>query len=1129
MRAKVLTILLLLLLLPSVLQAQTRKISINAKNQTVAQVMKEIEQKSGFTFLYKDDAVDTKRRVSVSATDEDVLEILKKVFAGTSTEAEIVNRNINLVKSNKPAAQSSRPVRVSGTIRDAAGPVVGAVIQAGDVHAITDGNGNFSLSVPSNASLEVSCLGYATQQIPVNGRGKIDILLEEDAVVLQEAVALGYGAQTKKKDLSASVGIVNNAEQLAARPVTSTTNMLQGQIPGVFVTAEGGNPNASPSLLIRGQGSQNGDSVLWVVDGVPGAPVVSMNDIESIVVLKDAASAAIYGATSGAGGVILVTTKRASQGVHVEYNLVSGFRALSNLPVALDAEQLIEMRKISITAAGGKVGPEYDVANNPWIGVTRTNWMKEITRNAFYQRHEVVANYGSEKFKGRLIFNYQDNQGVIINTFSKDLGVRFNGEFQVNKWVKLTEDASVTYNTNRSANTGSDIYGVIMEAIYMPPCSELIQSSGPLKGHWGGSFTEDPDYVATYGNYAGMYDGDNPVRQLCEQTMWGGSTAIWSTTGLELANFVKGLKIRSQFSYNLNQSMTKNFKPRVKELGAVDDSNTLNWNAGRSDIWRSESTVTYDRTFGKHTVGALGAVTFDHYVSRGFGLSGVGFDNEEEYVQYIKYAKDKNGSDSYVEDANIAFVGRLAYSFDDRYFVTASYRRDYAGRLPEGHEYGDFPAVTGAWKVSSEPFFPKNDIVNLLKVRASWGRIGNLGSVPRHYKSATMSSGSAAWQSRGAIWGVETGERWGNFQWPGKTVNQTLTWETSQQMDVGFDLDMFRDRLSLSVDLYDKLTYNLIQDQSTGWPNTIGWNPMKVNQGKIRNRGVELSMAWNQRLSRDFYYSVSGNYAFNDNRVLTTGMFDDNGNEAPWSGGGSFGMVPWLYQTEPGQPLNSFYVIKTDGIFQSEQDVLLHNKDGKLIQPAAVPGDLKFVDYNDDGKIDNADRQYVGSSIPKHTFALTADLNWKGFNLNMMWQGVAGNKIAYVGKSRIMCDLDGSYNRSIETLTNSWTPENPTATNPRLSQSDPNLNWSTASDFYIEDGSYLRLKNLTLGYDFTRLLRKVPHFGERGSSLNVYVSVENLLTITKYSGMDPELGLGGRDTLTYPVSKIYAFGIKLNY
>ena len=315
-------------------------------------------------------------------------------------------------------------VTVKGTVKDAAGPVVGAVVLSGGANAVTDLNGNYAITVPSNAVLEVSCLGYQTQNVNVNGRSVIDIVLVEDAELLQEAVALGYGAQTKKKDLSSSVGIVNNADELAARPVTSATGMLQGQVPGVVVSQNGGDPATGYGLLIRGQGSRNGDSVLWVVDGVPGAPITSLNDIESMVVLKDAASAAIYGATSGAGGVILVTTKKASKGIHVEYDLVTGARMASNLPHGLDAQEEIQMRTTSSANAGVALDTGWDTTKNPWVGTSRTDWVDEIFRTALYQRHGVTLNYGTDAFKSRLSFQYQDNQGVLVGTWSKNLGVR---------------------------------------------------------------------------------------------------------------------------------------------------------------------------------------------------------------------------------------------------------------------------------------------------------------------------------------------------------------------------------------------------------------------------------------------------------------------------------------------------------------------------------------------------------------------------------------------------------------------------------------------------------------------------------------------------------------------------------
>mgnify|MGYP002622937679 CR=1 FL=1 len=1016
---------------------------------------------------------------------------------------------------------------VRGTVKDAAGPVVGAVVLSGGANAVTDFNGAYTITVPSNAVLEVSCLGYADQQIPVNGRSVIDIILQEDTEMLQEAVALGYGAQTKKKDLSASVGIVNNAEELAARPVTSTTEMLQGQIPGVVVSFDGGSPTGSAGILIRGQGSRNGDSVLWVVDGVPGGPITSMNDVESIVVLKDAASAAIYGATSGAGGVILVTTKKANKGIHVEYDFVGGARAASNLPVPLNAEQEIEMRKTSYANAGISLPTGWDTSKNPWVGTTRTNWMDEIFRTAFYQRHDVSLNYGDDKLKSRLSFNYQDNPGVLVGTWSKNLGVRYNGEYQMNKWLKITENIHFSNGASRGTDTGSAYTGSVISAIYMPASAEAYATAGPYAGSYGGVTTEDPDYVAAYGsNFADIHgDAVNPLRLLLASYQSGASTSFWSTTGLEIANIVKGLKFVDQFSYNIDQSQYKSFSPRRPEIGKPVLTNSLSYSSGRSDAWRNDATLTYDRTFGKHTVGALGAITLNSQYGWGYSVSRNDFDDESENLQYLAFGNTTPSASDYFSgpDRNIAFVARGSYSYDDRYFLTASWRRDYAGRLPNGHNYGDFPAVTGAWKISSEPFFPKNDAVNLLKLRASWGRIGNLGSIGWNYKSATLSS--SKW-NEGAIYGVENTTMWETFWYPANTVNQELTWETSEQLDAGLDIDLFKDRLSLSADYYRKRTYNLIQDQTMGWPQTIGLNAMKVNQGEILNTGVEFIATWRDKVSKNFNYYVTGNFAYNHNEVLSTGVLDDEGNPGVWTGGGGFRMIDWIYQSEAGQPLNSFYVIKTDGIFQSIEDIYDYQKDGKLIQPGAQPGDLKFVDYNDDGKIDTNDRQYVGSAMPKFTFALSGGFNWKRLSVDLMLQGVAGNKIAYLGKSMILGDVEGNFNRVVDIL-DAWSPTNTSSTIPRLSKNDPNGNWSTASDYFIEDGSYLRVKNLTIGYDFTNILRKVPHFADRGSTCRVYFSGENLLTFTKYTGMDPEVG--GWDGIKYPVSRVFAFGVKINY
>ena len=1031
-----------------------------------------------------------------------------------------------------PFWASAQNITVSGTVSDATGPIIGAVVLSGGANAVTDANGAYTISVPSNAVLEVSCLGYTSQRIPVNGRYKIDVILEEDAELLYEAVALGYGAQTKKKDLSASVGIVSNPEKLAGRPVTNATGMLQGQIPGVVVSYTNGSPTSGPNILIRGQGSQNGDSVLWVVDGVPGGPITSMNDIESIVVLKDAASAAIYGASSGAGGVILVTTKKAQKGISVEYDLVTGIRHASNLPECLTAEEEIQMRTISSANAGINLDTGWNPSVNPWIATTRTNWMDEIFRDALYQRHSATLNYGDDKVKSRLTFSYSDNPGVLVGTFSKSVGVRYNGQYQMNKWVKITENIHFSDGSSRGTDTSSSHTGSILSALYMPPSAEAYATAGPYAGSYGGTTTEDPAYIAQYGsNFAGLHgDAVNPLRLLLANTNYDHTTSFWSTTGLEIANIVKGLKFNDQFSYKIDQWYYKNFEPKRPEIGKPSLTNSLDERARRTDGWRNDATLTYDRTFGKHTVGALAAFTANRDWYRGFKMTASSFDVEAPTMQYFSQAGAYGTpEDYYLNDANTAVVARASYSFDDRYFVTASWRRDYAGRLPKEYNSGDFPAVTGAWKISSEPFFPKSDNINLLKLRGSWGRVGNLGSIGWHYKSPTLSEmgdnddPTLAGRTGGGNGGVMRGVTYALTT----AFNSQLTWETSEQTDLGLDIDLFRNRLSINIDLYDKKTFNLIQGQSTDWPTYIGLDPKRVNLGEINNRGIEFAATWRDNIGKDFNYYLTGNFAYNRNKVVDTGVFDSSGNPAPWTGTESYGLVTTsIYRSEVGQALNSFYMIPYEGIFQSWEDVYDHQKDGKLIQPGARPGDLKFTDVNGDGKIDTNDRVYCGNPTPKYTFALSGGFTWKNFNFDMMLQGVAGNKIAYMAKQLVLADVEGNFSRAKEIL-NAWSETNRDSTIPILSRNDPNSNLATPSSWYLEDGSYLRLKNVTIGYDLTKLMRRLPHFAERNSSCNVYFSGENLFTLTKYSGMDPEVG--GYDTLTYPVHKIFAFGVKLNY
>ena len=986
------------------------------------------------------------------------------------------------LSSNYSIAQNKT---IRGRVIDKNGDaVIGAsiVVKGTTRGTITNIDGEFSIDVAKNEKLVVSYIGYTSQEITPSGTD-LTVVLEEDTEVLDEVVVLGYGANARKQDLSASVGVLSNTEELTTRPVSSTESMLQGQLAGVTVQANGGDPTSAPSIVIRGQGSQNGDNVLWVVDGVPGAPIASMNDIESITVLKDAASAAIYGAQSGAGGVILVTTKKAKEGApSVSYDATFGIRQATNLPVPLNAEQEIEMRKLSYANAGFTLPQGWDVTKNPWIATTRTDWMDEIFRTALYQRHNVAFNVGTENFSNRVSFAYDNDEGTLINTFNKNLSLRYNGKFKLNKWVTVSEDFVWKNTESQTSDTESAYTGAILSAIYMPASATVYN---PLDGTYGGTTTEDPAYIAQYGsNFADIHgDAVNPVRTLEANNIFNRTSDIWSTSSLEIANVIPGLKFISRFTYNLKNNNYKLFSPIRDEVGKPDLSNSLTESAYRSDSWKTENTLTYDNTFGKHTIGGLFSTTADHLATRGFEVVGKDFQDESAYLQYLAYAGSLSATDYMTgPDANVSLIARAAYSYDDRYFVTASWRRDYAGRLPKANNYGDFPAATAAWKISNEKFFHKSDLISLLKIRASWGRVGNLGSINYNYSSPLL--GTTFWTEQ-AQYGVMSNKLWNNFVYYQTAVNPNLTWETSEQTDIGLDIEMFKERLSIQLDYFDKRTFNLIQTQTMDWPSTIGVDAMLVNQGEVRNRGFEAQVSWNDQVNKNFSYFLSANFSYLKNWVSDIGVKDEDGNPGVWV-----------------------------------------DKNGNRIQPEAKAGDLKFVDFNGDGTIDDLDRQYCGSATPKTTFALTGGFTYKKLSVSAMFQGVGGAQALNVAKYMTLSDVEGNFNRDSEIL-NAWSPTNTSSDIPRLSKNDPNGNFSTPSDWYLEDASYLRLKNLTVSYDLTDILRKISHLKERNSRMSVYFSGENLFTITSYSGIDPECG--GYDAMKYPVSRVLSVGFKLTY
>lgn len=1028
--------------------------------------------------------------------------------------------------SASPVAAQQERGTIRGTVVDAQGnPIIGAsvIVKGTNRGASTDLDGNFALRANANELLVVTYVGYNTEEVMA---GKADrVVLRENAEVLEEVVVLGYGAAQKKQDLSASVGVVADVDKLSQRAVTSAEGMLQGQLPGVTITADGGDPTSTPSIVIRGQGSRNGDAVLWVVDGIPGAPIPSVNDIESIVVLKDAASAAIYGATSGAGGCVLVTTKKAKAGAtSISYDGIYGVRAVANRPHGLSATEQLQVRNTAFKAAGqDDLANQWTATANPWLAENNTDWTNEIFRNAMYQRHNVVLNTGTDAAKNRLSYAYDGDEGTLVNTYKRSHTIHYNGSFDINKYVNISEDLTWRNTNAQGANTWSAENGILMNAIYMPSSAKVYNEDGT----YGGTTT------LAHVSQAGMHgDAINPVRLLRAQNQYNKTSDVWTTTTLTLQNIVPGLKFTSRFTYNISNNYYKTFTPMRPEVGKPNNNNELKEGSSRYAKWMTENTLTYDKTFGKHTVGALLSTTADRRYTRGLDATGSAFASETEALQYFLYSGNTSVTDFLTgPDANVAIVARLAYSFNDRYFVTASWRRDYAGRLPKDHNYGDFPAVTAAWKISNEKFFHKSDAVSLLKLRASWGRVGNLGSIPLNYKSSVLPIHERVlkgeYSNQAAQYGLMNGTVWGNFYSNTTALNTALTWETSEQWDLGLDAAFLSDRLNVSLDYFSKRTYNLIQQQTMNWPTTIGVDPMYVNLGEITNKGFEAQISWSDKINRDWSYFVNANFSYLSNKVKSTGLVDADGKPGVWTSNTSFKNLTGFYQTAEGEPVNSFFLIKTDGIFQSDAEAAAYvDKDGNRIQPNAKAGDLKFVDYDGDGKITTDDRQYCGSAAPKITYALNLGFTYRDLSVSAMFQGVGGAKALFVGKSVVLNENLGNFNRWNKIL-DAWSPENTGSKIPRINAADNNGNFTTASDYFLEDASYLRLKNLTIGYDFTRLIRKCSHLAGRNSSFYAYVSGENLFTITKYTGMDPECG--GYDTMKYPVSRVFSLGVRLTY
>lgn len=1009
---------------------------------------------------------------------------------------------------------SANTIVVRGKVTDASTKeaVIGATVavEGTTIATMTDIDGVYAIEVPTESHLEVSYLGYKTALIPVEARPTIDIQMQADVTAIEEVVVVGYGGQ-KRSSLSTSIATMKIAEDVKSQP-TSLFSALQGQIPGVTIRKNGGDPMNGLSIAIRGQGSRSGDPVLFVVDGVPGAPY-NEQDVESVTVLKDAAAAAIYGANVGSGGVILITTRQAKAGKAViTAKVQTGMQQVYKLPEMMTAEQYNMVRTDAAKVSGKPTPAGCDPNIYPWGNVTRTDWLDEIFRTGTMQNYAISISGGNEKLRGMTSFEYNKVEGTLLNTHSQDFGIVVAVDYNPYKWLTFSQRVSYKYSNGQGGVSNSSHTGVIASAMFYPRSATVYEMDKE------GNYVLDANGNRTFGGTVPVWAKDlgvagtfgevqNPVASLFRLNQDRPSNTIYSTSSF-LIKPIEHLSIKSDISLNGYFNRYESFSPRKPEIGKPDynNSRTIDNSMGYGYLW--ETVATYERYLGKHHLSAMAGMSFKYNQARGNGTTLKGFPNENPNDQHFSNGtnwSDEKPWESFGEEATTGFFARGSYSFDDRYFVVASVRRDASSKLYSDNNSGVFPAFSAAWKVSSEQFMKQQDVISMLKLRGSWGVVGNVNSVGNYsYVSSLVQSGG--------IYLGNQGQTFINGLGLATIPNLGLKWESSEQMDIGVDIGLFRGKLNIAADYYIKNTRDLIEQLPV--PSVAGlMTAPYANIGLVENSGWEFTATYSDQTRGGFSYSISANAAIQKNTVKDLGSRDFFPHND-----GVRGLI--TMRSTVGQSWYSYYLIESDGIFQNQQEINDYQKDGVKIQPNARPGDLKYVDRNGDGLINDEDRSYMDSYMPKLTYGLSANFAYKGFDLSFQIQGVSGNKI--FNGSKVMTYAPGQGWNLSSDLLNAWN-YNKESNIPLVSMSDENGNFSTASDFFLEDGSYCRLKNVTFGYTLpSRWFGK-----ENTTKARIFFSGENLLTITNYSGMDPEVGGNGIDGGTYPVSRIFSLGINI--
>lgn len=1062
--------------------AYAQKVNLSEKTQSVKQYMDEIEKQTGFLFFYSNIPIDLNRSVNLSGSNDELHNALKKLFAGTGVGYKVVDKTIVLTMNGASTANdqtTQQNKKVTGKVTDAQGEfITGATIklQGSNRGTVTDGNGRFSLDAPAGSYIEVSFIGYHTQRVKVSG-GTMEIILKEDNELLDEVVVIGYGTM-KRRDLTGSVSSVS-ADEMKAYPVSNPLMGLQGRVPGAVVTNNTGDPKGDLSIRIRGTNSIKGSNdPLYIVDGMPAnISSISSQDIKSVEILKDASATAIYG-SRGANGVILITTNSGQEGTHVTYNATySVQKMLSKMDVTDGAQYAAIANEIRVND-GGK--PYFTDEEVKAFG-KGFDWQDAIFRSAPMHTHNLSISSGNSRTKILISGSAMLRDGIIKDTGYKKLNLRSNINHDINEHfhVDLIMSYARTKNRTNLSQTGGNRGNSLLSAVYFTP-SILTP------------YNEDGTYCDIATSYPFVSSNlRNPI-VLVNETDGETNANLTNINGAITYKPFKGFSIKSSFGLENNDYRTDNYITSKYMWG----TNSASVSSTTQSTLINENIASFEHTFnGSHNVNVMGGFTYQKYKSRYMSLSGSGFISDAPGTNQISAASNfGTPSTSFTEWVLMSGLGRLNYSYKSRYMATFSIRADGSSRYSEGSKWGYFPSAALAWRISDEPFMKRIGQISNLKLRVGYGETGSTAINPY----ATLNMLSQGKQPIGD--GVET------YYTASTTLPSDLKWETTAQWNVGVDLALFDNRLRITADYYDKTTRNLLN--SVSLPSSTGYSTTIKNIGKMSNRGFEFIVDGDIVRNSQLLWSANANIAFNKNKVIS--IYD--GQDIYSGNPGLAYMEDKISLIREGEPMGVFFTYKEDGYDEK--------------------GNIKYVDVDGDGNYTIDDKSITGDPHPDFTFGFGTSLSWKNFDFSVFFQGSYGNDLFNITEFQNL-DYVTPMNYNKEVFYSHWSASNTEAQNaeakyPRLT-SKQNLK---ISDRFVEDGSYLRMKDISLGYN---LPVKSIGIDKWVRSLKVYVSAQNLLTLTNYSGQDPEVNSWGSDVnmgfdfLTYPSVKTITFGAKIEF